>query len=76
MFPPKLLKMIGEFTLLLVIVFVAGMVYFSMSGLSPQVTLYSFTKDPIQIGITALPSGFGITFFGGIFTCSSARLDI
>jgi hypothetical protein len=68
MFPPKLLKMTGEFTLLLVIVFVAGMVYFSMSGLSPQVTLYSFTKDPIQIGITALPSGFGITFFGGIFT--------
>jgi hypothetical protein len=68
MFPPKLFKMAREFTILLLIVFVAGMVYFSMSGLSPQVTLYSFTKDPIQIGITALPSGFGITFFGGIFT--------
>lgn len=34
-----------------------GMIYFSMSALLPQGSLYIFTSDPIQIGLIALPNG-------------------
>jgi hypothetical protein len=34
------------------------MVYFSMSALLPQGSLYMFTPAPMQIGYIALPNGF------------------
>ena len=63
-FPLRLFKQYREFTMLLVIVFVAGMVFYSMAGLLPQGTLYMYTNNPVQIGIIALPNGFG-QFLGG-----------
>lgn len=41
---------------LLVLVAVAGMIFFSASTLLPQATLYCFTNDSTEIGIIGLPS--------------------
>jgi MFS family permease len=67
-FPPKLFSQFREYTLLLVVVFVGGMVFYSMAGLLPQGSLYMFTNDPIEIGIIALPNGFSQLLFGGFLT--------
>ena len=67
-FPLALFRQVREYTVLLVIVFVAGMVFYCMAGLLPQGSLYMFTNDPIEIGIIALPNGCAQFFFGG-FMC-------
>lgn len=59
LFPRDLMTRFREYTVSLVVVFVAGMVYYSMSALLPQGTFYVFTNEPLQIGITALPNGLG-----------------
>ncbi|KAH0828427.1 putative major facilitator superfamily transporter [Fonsecaea pedrosoi] len=59
-FPYSLFRQVREFTVLLVVVFVAGLL--------PQGSLYMFTSDPIQIGIIALPNGAAQLLFGGILT--------
>lgn len=56
-FPLSLFRKWKEFTMLLILVFVSGMIYYSMSGLLPQGTLYIFTNDPVKIGIIQLPNG-------------------
>ncbi|ETI23080.1 hypothetical protein G647_04876 [Cladophialophora carrionii CBS 160.54] len=63
-FPLDLFRRYREFTVLLVVVFVAGMIFYSMSGILPQGTLYMFESDGIQIGLTQLPNGIG-NFVGG-----------
>ena len=55
--PLDLFRRVKEFTVLLVLVFVSGMVYYSMAGLLPQGTLYVYSNDPIQIGLIQLPNG-------------------
>ena len=60
-FPFHLFKRFREFSSLLILVFVAGMIFFSMSALIPQATLYCFTNDPIQIGVILLPNTVGQT---------------
>lgn len=67
-FPWPLMRRLREFTVLLVLVFVAGMVFYSMTALLPQGTLFMFTNDPFQIGIVALPSGISETLFGAFAT--------
>jgi hypothetical protein len=56
-FPLRLFRQVREFTILLVLVFVSGMCYYSMSALLPQGSLYMFSKDPTQIGIMSIPGG-------------------
>lgn len=58
-FPKDLFKQYREFTVSLVCVFVAGMVYFSMSGILPKATLFVYTSDPLELGKLLLPYGFG-----------------
>ncbi len=67
-FPLSLLRRLREYTVLLVVVFVAGMVFYSMSALLPQGSLYMFTSDPTEIGIIALPSGIAEMLFGAFAT--------
>ncbi|KAJ9618122.1 hypothetical protein H2204_013169 [Knufia peltigerae] len=67
-FPLELFREIRGFTVLLVVVFVAGVVFYSMAGLLPQGSLYMFTPDSIQIGIIALPNGISQFLFGGVAT--------
>jgi MFS family permease len=56
-FPWYLFKNFREFSALVVLVFVAGMVFFAASALNAQTILYLHTPDPIKIGLYSLPSG-------------------
>ncbi|ETN36195.1 uncharacterized protein HMPREF1541_08472 [Cyphellophora europaea CBS 101466] len=67
-FPLDLFREVRGFTVLLVVVFVAGVVFYSFAGLLPQGSLYMFTADPEQIGIIALPNGISQFIFGGVAT--------
>jgi len=59
LFPPELVLRFREFTVLMIIYFILGMIFYSMSALLPQGTLYMFTTDPVQIGIAEIPNGLG-----------------
>lgn len=50
-FPYRLFAMFREFTVHLIILFVAGMIWQAITTLGPQGTLYMFTNDPIRIGV-------------------------
>ncbi|KAK5231894.1 hypothetical protein LTR47_007027 [Exophiala xenobiotica] len=65
LFPLPVFKQVREFTVLLGIVFVAGMIFYSMSALLPQGSLYTFTSNPWEIGYIALPNGVMQTIFTG-----------
>lgn len=55
-FPFKLFAMFREFTVLLIILFLSGMVWQAIVTLGPQATLYMFTNDPVEIGVTMIPA--------------------
>jgi hypothetical protein len=57
LFPWYLFRNFREFSALVVLVFVAGMVFFAASALNAQTILYLHTPDPINIGLYSLPSG-------------------
>lgn len=57
LFPWYLFKNFREFSALLMLVFVAGMVFFAASALNAQTILYLHTADPIKIGVYSIPSG-------------------
>ena len=59
LFPKDLMTRYREYTVSLGVVFVAGMVYYSMSALLPEATIYVFTNEPLQVGIIQLPNGLG-----------------
>jgi Fungal trichothecene efflux pump (TRI12) len=65
-FPFKLFAMFREFTVHLVILFIAGMIWQGITTLGPQGTLFMFTNDPIQIGITLIPANFSGVLGGWI----------
>ena len=65
-FPFRLFRRVREYTVLLVIVFVVGMVYYPMAILLPEATLFIFNNNGIQIGIISLPNGIG-QFCGSFF---------
>jgi hypothetical protein len=58
-FPYSLFRKVREFSLLLVGLFLAGMIFFSMSSMLPQATTFVFDSRPIHIGLIQLPNGFG-----------------
>lgn len=57
LFPWYLFRSFREFSSLIVLVFIAGMVFFAASALNAQTILYLHTADPIKIGLYSLPSG-------------------
>ncbi|KEF61057.1 uncharacterized protein A1O9_02622 [Exophiala aquamarina CBS 119918] len=65
LFPWYLFKSFREFSALLMLVFVAGMVFFAASALNAQTILYLYTADPIKIGVYSIPSGAG-QLVGGV----------
>jgi hypothetical protein len=66
LFPKSLFFKFREYSLILVVLFVAGMVFFSMASLLPQCSTYVFDSDPTQVGIMELPNGFGQLVGGAI----------
>ncbi|GME36890.1 Sugar transporter conserved site [Neofusicoccum parvum] len=59
LFPRSLFAMMRKFTIHLLIVFVSGFIWYAMAALLPQASLYMYTNDPTQIGLIAIPNGFG-----------------
>ncbi|KAK7701080.1 hypothetical protein SLS57_011851 [Botryosphaeria dothidea] len=59
LFPRSLFAMLRKFTIHLLIVFVSGFIWYAMAALLPQASLYMYTNDPTQIGLIAIPNGFG-----------------
>jgi hypothetical protein len=45
------------------VMFVSGMIYYSMSALLPQGSAYMFTHDPVEVGLIALPAGIVMNLF-------------
>lgn len=66
LFPLRLLRMFREYTTLLVIIFVTGVVYFSLTDLMPQQIANVLTKDSTKEGLYNIPGGFGGAA-GGVF---------
>jgi hypothetical protein len=62
--PLHIFKMVREFTILLVALFVSGMVFFTMASLLPQATSSVYTSDPVKLGVALIPNGIG-QFIGG-----------
>lgn len=54
-FPFHLFAMLREFTVHLVILFIAGMIWQAVTTLAPQATLYMYTNEPLKIGVTQIP---------------------
>jgi len=74
LFPLPVFKQVREFTVLLGIVFVAGMIFYSMSALLPQGSLYTFTSNPWEIGYIALPNGVMQFVFGAVATAFMGKI--
>jgi hypothetical protein len=64
-FPYRLFRRVREYTVLLILIFVAGMMFHATTTLLPQGSLYLFTNDPTEIGVMSLPGGAG-QFVGGV----------
>jgi hypothetical protein len=62
--PFHIFRMVREFTILLVALFVSGMVFFAMVSLLPQATESVYDSDPIKLGVALIPNGVG-QFIGG-----------
>jgi len=62
-FPWHLFSRFKEYSVLLIVSFVSGVIYYPNLGLLPQATFWIFTNDPIRIGILLLPNNLG-QFFG------------
>ena len=59
LFPKRLLGRVREYSILLVLIFVTGFVYFSDTDLIPEQIAYMLTSDPVKAGLYNIPGGFG-----------------
>lgn len=75
LFPWYLFKSFREFSSLIVLVFVAGMVFFAASALNAQTILYLYTADPIKIGVYSIPSGYVFPHLSFLRTNSHTSLE-
>ncbi|EXJ83059.1 hypothetical protein A1O1_06677 [Capronia coronata CBS 617.96] len=74
LFPLRLFRKMRDYTSLLVIIFVTGLVYFSMTALIPTQISDMFTSDPIRAGLYNIPGGFGGAAGGAIIGSFMAKI--
>jgi hypothetical protein len=55
-FPFHLFAMFREFTVHLIILFIAGMIWQTVAALAPQATLFLFTNDTVSLGVLQIPN--------------------
>jgi hypothetical protein len=65
-FPLHLFAMARKFTVHLVILFIAGMIWQAVSTLAPQATLYIFTNSSVQLGVLQIPNNMAGVLGGWI----------
>ncbi|KAK4935615.1 hypothetical protein LTR10_023376 [Elasticomyces elasticus] len=56
-FPKELMTNFKNYGVFVVSASITNMVFTTVAGLGPQVSLYCFTHDPVEIGLMALPYG-------------------
>lgn len=74
LFPKRLLGKVREYTILLVLIFVTGFVYFSLTDLIPEQIGYMFTSKSVTAGLYNIPGGFGGAGGGVILGSLIAKL--
>ena len=74
LFPKRLLGNVREYTILLILIFVTGFVYFSLTDLIPEQIGYMFTSASVKAGLYNIPGGFGGAGGGVILGSLIARL--
>lgn len=74
LFPKRLLSKVREYTILLVLIFVTGFVYFSLTDLIPEQIGYMFTSKSLTAGLYNIPGGFGGAGGGVILGALIAKL--
>lgn len=74
LFPFPLFRLWREYTILLSVAFVSGMVFYSAVALFPQGALYMFTSDVIEIGVIQLTYGASAVVWGGILTLLMGKI--
>lgn len=74
LFPLRLMRRFRSYTSLLLIIFVTGVVYFTLTALMPLQIQYTLTQDPITAGIYNIPGGFGGAAGGVLLGGLIARL--
>ena len=57
---------IREYTILLILIFVVGLVYISMTDLIPANLAAVYTSDPVKAGYYNRPAGFGGSIGGAV----------
>ena len=65
--PLHIFRLMREFTLILVVLFVGGMVFFTMASLLPQATATIYDSDPTKLGVALIPNGIGLLIGGVLF---------
>ncbi|KAL2833829.1 fungal trichothecene efflux pump [Aspergillus cavernicola] len=59
LFPHWLFSRFRDYTLLLLIIFITGVVYFTLTALMPQQISYTLTADSTMAGVYNIPGGCG-----------------
>lgn len=65
-FPFHTMSEIREYTILLILIFVVGLVYSSMTDLIPANLAAVYTSDPVKAGYYNMPAGFGGSIGGAV----------
>ena len=65
-FPYRLFRKGREYSFLLVIIFVVGLVYISITALIPEQIVYMYTIDSTRAGLYNIPAGFGGSAGGAV----------
>ncbi|OBT95445.2 hypothetical protein VE01_05147 [Pseudogymnoascus verrucosus] len=73
-FPWYLFKAFRRYSALLVLIFIASMVFYAAAALNAQTILFLHSADPVKIGIYSLPSGFAQLVGGAILPAFVHRI--
>ncbi|PCG96662.1 Major facilitator superfamily domain, general substrate transporter [Penicillium occitanis (nom. inval.)] len=73
-FPYHIMSKVREYTVLLILIFVVGLVYISMTDLIPANISNVYTSDATKAGFYNIPAGFGGSIGGAILGTFAYRI--
>jgi hypothetical protein len=73
-FPYHIMSKIREYTILLILIFVVGLVYISMTDLIPAKLAAVYTGDPVKASYYNIPAGFGGSIGGAVLGSYAYRI--
>jgi hypothetical protein len=73
-FPYHIMSKVREYTILLILIFVVGLVYICMTDLIPANIAAVYTNDGIKAGYYNIPAGFGGSIGGAVLGTFAYRI--